>query len=77
MTQALDVVVMAAGKGTRMKSRYPKVLQKLAGRGLIEHVLDTALTLSPRRLVLITGHEAEQVEAAVRARYGTAGVELE
>lgn len=56
---------MAAGKGTRMKSRLPKVLHKLAGRSLLQHVLDTAVALQARRVVVITGHEAQQVEANV------------
>ncbi|MEY3382123.1 MAG: UDP-N-acetylglucosamine diphosphorylase/glucosamine-phosphate N-acetyltransferase [Pseudomonadota bacterium] len=56
---------MAAGKGTRMKSRLPKVLHKLAGRSLLQHVLDTAAALQARRVVVITGHEAQQVEANV------------
>ena len=61
----LDVVIMAAGKGTRMKSRRPKVLQDLAGRPLVQHVLDTAAQLKARSAVLITGHGAEQVEAGI------------
>ena len=52
---------MAAGKGTRMKSRLPKVLHKLAGRSLLQHVLDTAAALQARRVVVITGHEAQQL----------------
>lgn len=63
----LDLVIMAAGKGTRMKSRNSKVLQKLAGRALLQHVLDTASQLQARSAVVITGHEAAQVEAAVAA----------
>ena len=63
----IDVVVMAAGKGTRMKSRLPKVLQDLAGRPLVQHVLDTAAQLQARRAVVITGHGAERVESALRA----------
>ena len=59
----LDVVIMAAGKGTRMKSRIPKVLQKLAGRALLHHVLDTARALQARQAVVITGHGAIEVEA--------------
>lgn len=62
---ALDIIIMAAGKGTRMKSRTPKVLQRLAGRPLLRHVLDQAASLQARRVVVITGHGAEQVEAAV------------
>jgi len=65
---ALNVVVMAAGKGTRMKSASPKVLHRLAGRSLLQHVLDAAAQLSPgdtaNRTVVITGHGAEAVEAA-------------
>ncbi len=66
-TIALDVVVMAAGKGTRMKSRRPKVLQDLAGQPLVQHVLGTAAQLKARSAVVITGHGAEEVEAALMA----------
>jgi len=62
---ALDVVIMAAGKGTRMNSKLPKVLHLLAGRTLLAHVVDTAVALSPRQLVVITGHEADWVEASL------------
>lgn len=59
----IDVVIMAAGKGTRMKSRLPKVLHHLAGRSLLSHVLDTAKALQARDVVVITGHGALEVEA--------------
>ena len=62
LKQPLDVVVMAAGKGTRMKSRNPKVLQRLAGKPLLGHVLNTAAQLNARSAVVITGHGAEEVE---------------
>jgi len=65
---ALDIVIMAAGKGTRMKSSKPKVLHKLAGRSLLQHVLQTAATLGAQRIVTITGHGAEQVEALLAAQ---------
>jgi bifunctional UDP-N-acetylglucosamine pyrophosphorylase/glucosamine-1-phosphate N-acetyltransferase len=61
---AVDVVIMAAGKGTRMKSKLPKVLHLLAGRTLLSHVVDTAAQLSMRQLIIITGHGAIEVEAA-------------
>lgn len=64
---ALDIVIMAAGKGTRMKSSLPKVLHKLAGRSLLQHVLQTAASLEANRIITITGHGAEEVEAAVQA----------
>lgn len=69
MTTALDILIMAAGKGTRMKSRRPKVLHRLAGRALLQHVLDTAAPLRPRSAIVITGHEAEQVEAAISSAH--------
>jgi bifunctional UDP-N-acetylglucosamine pyrophosphorylase / glucosamine-1-phosphate N-acetyltransferase len=64
---ALNIVIMAAGKGTRMKSQWPKVLHKLAGRSLLQHVLQTAAELQADRIVTITGHGADQVEGAVAA----------
>jgi len=64
---SLDVVIMAAGKGTRMKSALPKVLHRLAGRSLLQHVLQTAASLRADRIIAIVGHGAELVEAAVSA----------
>jgi bifunctional UDP-N-acetylglucosamine pyrophosphorylase/glucosamine-1-phosphate N-acetyltransferase len=61
----VDVVVMAAGKGTRMKSRLPKVLHRLAGRALVRHVLDAAAALQARSIVIVTGNGAAEVESAV------------
>jgi bifunctional UDP-N-acetylglucosamine pyrophosphorylase / glucosamine-1-phosphate N-acetyltransferase len=60
----IDIVIMAAGKGTRMKSKQPKVLHKLAGRALLQHVVDTAASLKPRKVIAITGHGATDVIAA-------------
>ncbi len=71
MSAALDVVVMAAGKGTRMKSKRPKVLHRLAGRALAQHVIDCAARLSARSVVVITGHGADEVEAGLSAPAGT------
>lgn len=65
MATQVDVVIMAAGKGTRMKSLRPKVLHRLAGKPLVHHVIDCATRLQARRAVVITGHQAEQVEAAL------------
>jgi bifunctional UDP-N-acetylglucosamine pyrophosphorylase/glucosamine-1-phosphate N-acetyltransferase len=60
----LDVVVLAAGQGKRMRSDLPKVLHPLAGRALLAHVLDTARALSPRKTIVVHGHGAERVRAA-------------
>ena len=73
-TYPLDVVIMAAGKGTRMKSRLPKVLHRLAGRALLQHVVDTAATLQARRVVVITGHGAMEVEAALARPSSASGI---
>ncbi|OWQ86953.1 UDP-N-acetylglucosamine diphosphorylase/glucosamine-1-phosphate N-acetyltransferase [Roseateles aquatilis] len=62
---SLNIVVMAAGKGTRMKSSLPKVLHKLAGRSLLQHVLGNTAALDADARIVITGHGAEQVETAV------------
>jgi bifunctional UDP-N-acetylglucosamine pyrophosphorylase / glucosamine-1-phosphate N-acetyltransferase len=65
---ALDIVIMAAGKGTRMKSERPKVLHPLAGRSLLAHVLHTAMEVAAHgRIIVITGHGAELVEASVES----------
>src|SRR5919204_2820738 len=58
---SLAIVIIAAGKGTRMRSPLAKVLHPLAGRPLLMHVLDVALALAPQRLVVVVGHQAEAV----------------
>lgn len=64
----LNIVVLAAGKGTRMKSRLPKVLHTIAGRPMLQHVLDTVRQLDYQRPInTIIGHGAEQIEAAMTA----------
>ena len=60
----LDVIVLAAGQGKRMRSELPKVLQPLAGRPLLAHVLEAARALSPRRTIVVHGHGGEKVRAA-------------
>jgi bifunctional UDP-N-acetylglucosamine pyrophosphorylase/glucosamine-1-phosphate N-acetyltransferase len=61
---AIDVVIMAAGMGTRMKSRVPKVLHRLAGKPLLAHVMAAAGELGARSVVVVTGSGAAEVEAA-------------
>jgi bifunctional UDP-N-acetylglucosamine pyrophosphorylase/glucosamine-1-phosphate N-acetyltransferase len=58
----LHIVILAAGKGTRMKSARPKVLHRVAGRPMIEHVLKTAAALAPRSITVVVGHRAGDVE---------------
>src|SRR5262249_35412625 len=61
---ALDIIVLAAGLGKRMRSDLPKVLHPLAGRPLLGHVLATARALKPRNTIVVHGHGAEAVRAA-------------
>jgi bifunctional UDP-N-acetylglucosamine pyrophosphorylase/glucosamine-1-phosphate N-acetyltransferase len=63
----LDVIVLAAGQGKRMRSDLPKVLHPLAGRALLAHVLDTARSLGARKTIVVHGHGAERVRAAFAA----------
>ena len=62
------VVVLAAGQGPRMKSDLPKVLHRIAGRSLVEHVLRTADTLTPATITVVVGHRAEIVREQLRSR---------
>jgi bifunctional UDP-N-acetylglucosamine pyrophosphorylase / glucosamine-1-phosphate N-acetyltransferase len=62
----LDVVVLAAGQGKRMRSALPKVLHRLGGRPLLAHVLESARALGARRTIVVHGHGAEAVRAAFK-----------
>jgi GTP:adenosylcobinamide-phosphate guanylyltransferase len=61
----LDVLVLAAGLGTRMRSNLAKVLHQLDGRPLINHVCRTATALAPRKIYVVIGHQGETVKTAV------------
>ncbi len=61
----LEIVILAAGKGSRMKSDLPKVLHTLAGKSLLEHVLSAAAKLNPARIHIVIGHRSEQIKAAI------------
>lgn len=63
----MNIVILAAGQGKRMHSNLPKVLHPLAGKALVSHVIDTARSLSPRRLCLVYGHGGDVVRAALDA----------
>ena len=60
----LNIVILAAGLGKRMQSDLPKVLHRIAGRPMLAHVLDQARRLGPDRIIVVTGHGAERVQAA-------------
>lgn len=67
---SLAIVILAAGKGTRMKSKTPKVLHKLAGRELLGHVLAEASTLNPEKLVVVYSHD--EVKSYVESNFPSA-----
>lgn len=69
-SRPLNVLIMAAGLGTRMKSRRAKVLHELGGSPLIAHVARAAKALDPQRILVIVGHQAEEVERAALAEVG-------
>ena len=58
----LKVVILAAGKGTRMRSSLPKVLQPLAGQPLLQHVVNTAHQLHAEQVLTVVGHQSHLVE---------------
>jgi bifunctional UDP-N-acetylglucosamine pyrophosphorylase / glucosamine-1-phosphate N-acetyltransferase len=66
----VHVAVLAAGKGTRMKSALPKVLHSVAGRPMIQYVLSAAALLAPRTVTLVVGHEAQTLQAALAGESG-------
>ena len=64
---SLDIVILAAGQGTRMRSALPKVLHPVAGRSMLGHVIDTARHLEPRSIHVVVGHGAERVRETLAA----------
>lgn len=74
---SIALIVLAAGKGTRMKSDLPKVLHQIAGAPMLIHALRAAAPLEPERVVVVAGHGAEAVTAATEAHDDTAQVVLQ
>ncbi|NLA67405.1 MAG: NTP transferase domain-containing protein, partial [Gammaproteobacteria bacterium] len=66
--EGLHVVILAAGEGKRMKSSLPKVLQRIAGRPMLSHVIAAARALGPAAIHVVHGHGGEQVREAFRHR---------
>ena len=63
----MNIVILAAGQGKRMHSNLPKVLHPVAGKALAQHVIDTARSLVPEKLVVVTGHGGEAVRSTLKA----------
>jgi bifunctional UDP-N-acetylglucosamine pyrophosphorylase / glucosamine-1-phosphate N-acetyltransferase len=73
----LSVVILAAGQGTRMKSARPKVIHQLAGKPILRHVVDASRALQPAQVIVVIGHGAEQVRAAMQGEAVTFIEQLE
>ena len=75
MNKELRVVVLAAGKGTRMNSDLPKVLHKLQSKPLIDYVIDESELLNPKEIILVVGFKKESVikhtESRINLKYAT------
>src|SRR5579863_4542852 len=74
MTQPLAAIILAAGLGTRMRSDRAKVLHELAGEPMIARVLRAVATLDPHPLIVVVGHQADQVRVAAQRAVGTAAL---
>ncbi len=73
----MNIVILAAGKGTRMKSALPKVLHPVGGRPMLDHVLSVAQSLKPSKIILVVGHGADTVKRhAAQHSQGKAPIEF-
>ena len=68
MSKPLEIIILAAGKGTRMRSDLPKVLHEIAGQSLLSHVIEAAAALDPQAIHVVVGHGKEQVMASMPDR---------
>ena len=74
---SIALIILAAGKGTRMKSDLPKVLHHIAGAPMLVHAMKSGATLDPAKTIIVAGHGAEQVSDAAKAFDETADVVLQ
>jgi bifunctional UDP-N-acetylglucosamine pyrophosphorylase/glucosamine-1-phosphate N-acetyltransferase len=70
------IIVLAAGKGTRMKSSVPKILRRLRGKSLLDRVLDSAGRVNPSRIIVLTGHGTEYVRESIKRRTDRDTIEI-
>ncbi len=64
----LSIIILAAGKGTRMNSSKPKVIHQLAGKAMLQHVVDTSRQLNPDQIIVVIGHESDQVISTLQGQ---------
>ena len=74
MKNKVSIIILAAGKGTRMKSDMPKVLHKVKGKSMIEHVILNAKNLNPEKIIVVVGYKYEmikkQLENQIERQFG-------
>ena len=73
LNSAMSVVILAAGKGTRMYSDLPKVLHTLAGKAMVQHVIDAANELGASQVHLVYGHGGDLLKNTLKNELGFAG----
>ncbi|CAM4460091.1 MAG: Bifunctional protein GlmU [Legionellaceae bacterium] len=61
----LHIIILAAGKGTRMQSSLPKVLHRIAGKPMLQHIIETGKQLNPEKIHIVVGHEKEQIATQI------------
>ena len=66
---SLSIIVLAAGKGSRMKSSVPKVFQQVGNKKMINHVLDVALRLNPRKIITVISDELENYKKEINKSF--------
>ena len=64
----LSIIILAAGQGTRMKSARPKVAHAVAGRPMLQHVVDTSLSLAPDQMIIVVGYQSEQIRELMKGQ---------
>jgi bifunctional UDP-N-acetylglucosamine pyrophosphorylase/glucosamine-1-phosphate N-acetyltransferase len=64
----LSIIILAAGQGTRMKSKRPKVVHRVAGRPMLQHVVDTSLLLEPDQVLVVVGYESGQIRESMKGQ---------
>ena len=69
MPQTISVIILAAGKGTRMKSSLPKVLHKIAGREMLNLVIDTAKTINPINITVVISGEMQKFAGTIQSHH--------
>ncbi len=77
MSDELAVIILAAGKGTRMKSDLPKVLHKVCGKSMLGHVISVATSLDPKKLTVVLAPNSEQVEKEVRLHFPATEISIQ